>query len=670
MSKVRSDMKKLLICAAVTAVAATSSFAAIFNTTSGTDWFDGDNYDPVGVPTAVTGVDLLCPNGAAAARIDAPGAVANNVGLGLWGHPGHLVVGTNGTLVTTAHILMGPVAGLTTSIINNGAITLGLSLYCRGIDTFVNNGTLTTAGIVLGDGESAVTTFSNTGDVTVNGWIHLSNGSTTPVAFNMNGGTIAADKLNLNATGHAQLNLHGGTITLGNMSLDANGGYTIDISGGGKLIVNGDLTGGMNYMASIGLITASDGGTPIAEFAAGKTTLWSSKIGIPYPAIADKVYGPELIANGGFEDISNMVGTPAGIGGLYNITNSFGDFEPFNGAIATVNDWEYYYDDPNGLSTNLGIIRHQDEGGIAILDGTFYLDAFVNATNDLLNINSVMNFRHGVKQVDVLSGVTIDPGATYQFFVNAVAALGYDPESGTLTGALTDGSGTPIVGGTVAGTLDTWNGEKGLAISGDLLDDGQVNVMVDTVGTNDIPGYPTTSTSNNVGSIVAKVSIYEVSLTEVSDPQANDLNRDGVEDILDADLSQSYLDGSIDGGEDAVTRLNKNIAAGMTTNEAMIALNLTEFDYDGNGFFDAADVAALEASFPLIIKSGAMNGSGHFNVEVSGLRIGREYKLMKATDLVFGSFDVEADSVTAASDTETLSDTNSAAGSAFYKVTD
>ena len=128
--------------------------------------------------------------------------------------------------------------------------------------------------------------------------------------------------------------------------------------------------------------------------------------------------------------------------------------------------------------------------------------------------------------------------------------------------------------------------------------------------------------------------------------------------------------GSIDGGDDAVTRQNENIASGMTTNESLIALNLTEFDYDGNGFFDAADVAALEASFPLLIESGAMNGSGHFNVEVSGLRIGTEYKLMKATDLVNGSFDVEADSVTAASDTETLSDTNSAAGQGFYKVTD
>jgi hypothetical protein len=427
----------------------------------------------------------------------------------------------------------------------------------------------------------------------------------------------------------------------------------------------------MNWMASIGLITASDGGNPVAVFDGAKTTLKSTLEATPFPGLADKVYGPELIANGGFEEVSNAVGVPPGVTGLYNITNSWGDFGPFNGAVATVNDWEYYYTDPSNLTSRLGNVRHLDEGGIDILDGTFYVDAFVEANDDHLNLNSVMNFRHGVKQVDVLNGVTIDAGATYQFAVNAAKHPGnYAHEAGTLTGVLTDGSGTPIVGGTVADTLDAWNGLKGLTLSGDMLNDGQVNVMVDIVGTNAIPNYPTASTSNNVGSIVSKVLIYEVSLLEVSDPQANDLNRDGVENIQDADFSQSYLDGSIDGGDDAVTRQSMNIAEGMTTNEALVALNLTAFDTDGNGFFDAADVAALEASFPLIIESSAMNGSGHFNVEVSGLRIGTEYKLMKATDLVNGLFDVEADSVTAASDTETLSDTSATAGQGFYKVTD
>ena len=353
----------------------------------------------------------------------------------------------------------------------------------------------------------------------------------------------------------------------------------------------------------------------------------------------------------------------------YNITNSFGDFAPFNDATARATGWEYYYDDPNGLSTKLGSIRHRDEGGVDILDGTFYIDAFVNPDLEHLNFNSVMDFRHGVKQVDILNGVSIDAGKVYAFAVNAEAVAGYDAESGTLTATLTDGSGTPIVGGTLTGTLDTWNGLAGLTLSGDMLNDGQVDVMVDVVGTNDIPGYPTASTTNNFGSIVAKVLVHEVTLSEVSVPQANDLNRDGVVNILDADLSLSYLDGSIDGGDGAVTRQNMNIADGMTTNEALTALNLTEFDYDGNGFFDAADVIALADNFPLRIENMAMSGSGHFEVDVVNMRPGTEYKLMKATDLVNGSFDVEVDSVTTDAGSATMVDTN-ASGKAFYKVTD
>ena len=127
----------------------------------------------------------------------------------------------------------------------------------------------------------------------------------------------------------------------------------------------------------------------------------------------------------------------------------------------------------------------------------------------------------------------------------------------------------------------------------------------------------------------------------------------------------------VDGGADAATRQANRIAQGMTPAETLADLNLTEFDIHGDGTFDAADVALLEASIPLIIDSAAMNGSGHFEVEVSGLKIGTEYFLMKDDNLAMApSFDVEADSLTAASGTETLPDTNAVAGQAFYKVTD
>jgi len=80
---------------------------------------------------------------------------------------------------------------------------------------------------------------------------------------------------------------------------------------------------------------------------------------------------------------------------------------------------------------------------------------------------------------------------------------------------------------------------------------------------------------------------------------------------------------------------------------------------------------ALDISVPPLIISAAMNGSGHFSVEVTGLEIGTEYLLMKDADLSMDpSFDEEVDRMTATSRTETLTDTNAVAGQAFYKVTD
>ena len=152
---------------------------------------------------------------------------------------------------------------------------------------------------------------------------------------------------------------------------------------------------------------------------------------------------------------------------------------------------------------------------------------------------------------------------------------------------------------------------------------------------------------------------------------AGDLDKDGFVTMNDVDLANSYLDGTIDGGDDAVTRQDAEIANGNTAAEALALLNLIDFDIDGDDTFDAADVTALEALVePLMLGTAGMDGSGNFEVDVSGMTPGTTHYLKRSTDLVDGAFDTTVDTLTPASAAATMTDTNPPAGAAFYKVTD
>jgi hypothetical protein len=151
-----------------------------------------------------------------------------------------------------------------------------------------------------------------------------------------------------------------------------------------------------------------------------------------------------------------------------------------------------------------------------------------------------------------------------------------------------------------------------------------------------------------------------------------DFNRDGVVDADDVAVANSYLDGSIDGGADAATRQSLRMAQGMTAAQALVDLNLAEFDVDGDGTFDAADVTLLEDvvnGVAPVTESADFNVSDDFELVVDGLLAGKTYYLMRATDLSAG-FTTTEDTVTATSRTETFIDVDSPAGNAFYKVTD
>jgi len=157
-----------------------------------------------------------------------------------------------------------------------------------------------------------------------------------------------------------------------------------------------------------------------------------------------------------------------------------------------------------------------------------------------------------------------------------------------------------------------------------------------------------------------------------------DFNGDGSITQADVDLAGSYLDGTIDGGDDAATRIAALVALGYSASEALSTLNLTVFDLNNDDDFTAADITAAQALVQVadpVIDSAGLNGTGDFVVEVSGLVSGTQYYLVKDTDLSQApDFTEVADTATPASEvtTATLTDTDAATESdqAFYKVTD
>jgi len=284
-------MRKVLILAAIAAIAGSASavdhlwkggVSDVWSVSG--NWADGGYATISTVPTASDLAVVLNPGGTTPCRIASPGAAVNELDMGKWGNGSLLTVDANGTLTTTAAIIMGALEpGTANTLVNNGQVNVGSVLVQRAIDNFENNGTLVTVGdVILGDFADAESIFSNTGNMTVGGWLYLSlNASNAPTAFNMDGGTFFAPRLEMPQTGRGRLNLNGGTMTLDAIGLNGNGGYIIDV-GNGVLVVAGDETAGMDFMIGAGLITAFDGypgASVFANFDGTNTTL--SAVGGP-----------------------------------------------------------------------------------------------------------------------------------------------------------------------------------------------------------------------------------------------------------------------------------------------------------------------------------------------------------------------------------------------------
>ena len=313
------------------------------------------------------------------------------------------------------------------------------------------------------------------------------------------------------------------------------------------------------------------------------------------------------------------------------------------------------------------------------LDGTDYLNADFNASTGVLNLNSAGDFRNGIMQT--LSGVTINPASTYTLTVNAMKNAGADNANATFSVALTTGSGTDatnlanaVTDGLLQMPVDDMSGSfapLSLQVSGADLAAGQVNILIENRNNNTITNFPNVFPEDKAYVYTGQIKIGGVSLVEGFVAAQGDLNQDGVVNLDDVDLLNSYLDGSIDGGDDAATRQAELASLGYTDAQILAALNLIGFDLDGDGTFDADDVTALVALLPpIFIESGALDGSGHLVFDISGLTSGKVFKLWRETDLTADpSFTNMVDSAEAGSGTDTLSDPNPPADGAFYKVT-
>jgi hypothetical protein len=395
----------------------------------------------------------------------------------------------------------------------------------------------------------------------------------------------------------------------------------------------------------------------------------------------DVIPAVNLISNGDFSQVTNQTGT-AHASRQWNINGTFGDFSAFWGLTADVPGWATYYADPNGLTANIGTV-HADDGGGPVLDGTFYLDTLIDDDDFSVTLNSSMDYKNGLIQTDILNGATIQGGATYQLLVDAYqSSPATDQSSATFTVALTTGAGSTNPASAVTGSLlsvaaDSLPTAGGTfqtnTISGaDLLaaqTGGEVNMIIEHINTKAIAGYPSSPNPTDVTQ-VSQLRIDELWLTVVV-PEG-DVNKDGVVNTNDVNLAQLYLDG--DGGESATNRQDTLIGLGYTPADALVYLNLTDFDLTGDDYFDDADIDALTDLLfteDVVINSIVIDGSGNVVVEAGGLLPEKTYYLKRDDSLVGADFSDIADSATTAFDnTLTLTDSNAPAGQAFYRVTD
>ncbi len=504
------------------------------------------------------------------------------------------------------------------------------------------------------------------------------------------------------------------TYELGSLALDNNDDYTltnsklrtvqIDLKRSGtdyiaRMTVNGGQSGTQTW-SSVGEIDDFKFNTIglLAPYNAGKVFTFDNVVvevlAAPdaFPAYADPedlIWNSEFLNNSNLEDNGNTFAA-----GAYTLSNSNSDWgnvaDAGNaglwGKFADVDDWTHFNNETEpSVAALLALIGTVNNPSLVAdlpeftLDGTDKFSTGYN-TSGIVNLNSAGAYRNGMVQLDILNGASISSVGTYRLSVDAKHNTGHDHAAATFSYALTTGAGVAngtdlanVLPGTTVQSVNTgslpsaYGTPQTLLVSGADLT-GTVNILIENVNTEAVDPAPA-----NVAdpANVSQAGIDSVSLVLIV--ESGDVNKDGVIDQNDVDLANLYLSGN--GGDTPAVRMAALMAApyNYTAEEALAALNLTQFDINDDDVFDAADVAAIEALLvvPDVVIEGAGFNGANFEVQLSGLVNGTTYYLMRDSDLSDGAqFTTEADNVTAASDTATLIDDAAPANQAFYQVTD
>ena len=279
---------------------------------SGTVAVNGDAYLNQGVTTllnngyfSATGNMVLAQGtpGLSSSTVTNNGQI--NVGVGFYLHDGTatLVNNVGGTITNNGDFLVAFGVGSTGTVINAGIITAaGVTYAHAGNATIVNEGSWNTATFLPGNLATCQAIITNTGTITATGTMYLTGAGNT--VFNMEAGTVTVYTFDMQQAGTGHLNLHGGTILTTFLNINGNTNNTIDVTAG-KLIVNGNRKPDLDWMASVGLITAYGGnGIVIAEYdSVSDTTTLSGALPL--------ITGQTMLAGGSFQiDFSGAPSQP------------------------------------------------------------------------------------------------------------------------------------------------------------------------------------------------------------------------------------------------------------------------------------------------------------------------------------------------------------------------
>ncbi|MEQ8211382.1 MAG: hypothetical protein RH917_16275 [Lacipirellulaceae bacterium] len=346
-----------------------------------------------------------------------------------------------------------------------------------------------------------------------------------------------------------------------------------------------------------------------------------------FPAIPVSVQN--IVKNGDVSAVSNAVFT-VDRPDTFDITGGNGNYGPFRGSSGDVDHWTPYNNNPNGI---VEAVNGPDGTGLNLthstlgIQGSWYLDTHWNGGTEQFSLNSAAGYVNGMMQADILNGVTIDAGKTYElrFDLDFLDRPSANPNT-TFTVALTTGADPTDLGSTVTGGVFSQNvgllttgDTHTLSISGaDLLaaqnGSNPVNLVLQTVNTTGIFGFPNGTVvpdDHRDPQTVTQMNPDNFFLGQVFTPQAGDVNKDGVVTQADVNLATDYLNGN--GGETAAKRQNDlaNAPSAPFASEILASLNLTDFDLTGDDFFDQADVDAIAA---LVTTSpGDFDGNGDFD---------------------------------------------------------